>query len=293
MGHGSRLGFNLKARKGNSGPADKRTRHEWPVGVPITFRSPDCHDKATQLYQNPRKLNYVLIRVPIDCAFKSVLSIRYQFLPTMPARTQDLPIRTGDSSQTAGTPKCLPVNNPGETFWQTTRHKLHDYRSTEELPEHSDIVIIGAGYAGVGTAYHLVKDHGDANRSIAILEARGACSGATGRNGGHARPDFYGHIPTYVDRAGARAGTEIAEFEIHNLRDLKKTIEQEKIDCDFTLTRSIDVWCNAEAAEKAKSVFDRMVSEGFKYMDDVIFYSGDNVEGVSEPFIYILAKTSD
>jgi glycine/D-amino acid oxidase-like deaminating enzyme len=160
------------------------------------------------------------------------------------------------------------------------------------LPEHSDIVIIGAGYAGVGTAYHLVKDHGDVNRSIAILEARGACSGATGRNGGHARPDLYGHIPTYVDRAGARAGAEIAEFEIHNLRALKKTIEQEKIDCDFTLTRSIDVWCNADAAEKAKSVYDRMVSEGFEYMDDVIFYSGDNVEGVSESLIYILAKTT-
>jgi hypothetical protein len=96
-----------------------------------------------------------------------------------------------------------------------------------------------------------------------------------------------------VDRAGARAGAEIAEFEIHNLRALKKTIEQEKIDCDFTLTRSIDVWCNADAAGKAKSVYDRMVSEGFQYMDDVIFYSGDNVEGVSESLIYILAKTTN
>ncbi|OOQ83096.1 FAD dependent oxidoreductase superfamily [Penicillium brasilianum] len=193
----------------------------------------------------------------------------------MPARTQDLPTRTRDSSS-----QCFPANNPGETFWQSTRHKLHDHRSTEQLPKHSDIVIVGAGYAGVSTAYHLVKDHGDVNKSITILEARGACSGATGRNGGHARPDFYGHIPTYIDRAGARAGAEIAEFEINNLRALKKIIEQEKIDCDFTLARSIDVWCNAEAAEKAKSVYDRIVAEGFEYMDDVVFYTGDTVEGI-------------
>lgn len=199
----------------------------------------------------------------------------------MPARTQDLPSRPKDSSRTAGTPHCLPANNPGETFWQTTRHKLHDHRSTEQLPEHSDIVIVGAGFAGVSTAYHLIKDHGSVNQSIAILEARGACSGATGRNGGHARPDFYGHIPTYMDRAGARAGAEIAEFEISNLQALKKIIEQEKIDCDFALSRSIDVWCNADAADKAKAVYDRMVAEKFEYMDDVVFYTGDNVEGVS------------
>lgn len=202
----------------------------------------------------------------------------------MPDRTEELPTRTRDESQTAGTSQCFPVSNPGETIWQTTRHRLHDHRSTEQLPEHSDIVIIGAGYAGVSTAYHLVKDHGgvDQSRSITILEARGACSGATGRNGGHARPDLYGHIPTYIDRAGPRAGAEIAEFEIKNLRALKKVIEQEKIDCDFTLTRSIDVWCNAEAAKKAKSVYDQMATEDFEYMEDVIFYQNDNVEGVSK-----------
>ncbi|EPS30043.1 hypothetical protein PDE_04993 [Penicillium oxalicum 114-2] len=204
----------------------------------------------------------------------------------MPARTQDLPTHTRDfsssstASPVAGTSKCLPTSIPGETFWQTSQHRLHNHRSTEELLEHSDIVIIGAGYAGVATAYHLIKDYADSNKSITILEARGACSGATGRNGGHARPDFYGHIPTYMDRAGTQAGAEIAEFEIQNLRALKKTVEQEKIDCDFTLTRSIDVWCNADAAKKAKAVYDRMTAESLEYMEDVAFYTGDNVEGI-------------
>ncbi|RAK81537.1 NAD(P)/FAD-dependent oxidoreductase [Aspergillus fijiensis CBS 313.89] len=178
------------------------------------------------------------------------------------------------------TSTCFPGSNPGECFWQNQPHELHNFRSTEQLPEQSEVVIIGAGYAGTSTAYHLLRDHGDAIKSITILEARGACSGATGRNGGHLRPDFYGHIPTYIDRAGVRAGAEIAEFEISHLHAMKKLIEEEQIDCDFTLTRSIDVWCNEEAAQKAKTVYDRMRSLNLDYMNDVVFYTGKDVEGI-------------
>ena len=175
----------------------------------------------------------------------------------------------------------LPPSNPTSCFWQSERQDLSDYRSSEELPQKTDLVIIGAGYAGISTAYHLMKDHAtNPNlKSITILEARGVCSGATGRNGGQLRPDLYGHIPTYVDRAGSQAGEEIAQFEISQLRAIKRLIEQEKIDCDFTLTRSIDVWCNEEAALKAKAVYDRMADK-FDFMDDVAFYTGDRVEGV-------------
>lgn len=72
------------------------------------------------------------------------------------------------------------------SFWRSSLTDLDDARTTPELPESVDIVIIGAGYAGAATAYHLVKGEGSEHtpkQSIAILEARGACSGATGRNG--------------------------------------------------------------------------------------------------------------
>lgn len=179
--------------------------------------------------------------------------------------------------------KYLPVANPTESFWHRDIDELHDYRSTDELPAHSDVVIIGAGYAGIATAYHLVKGQQSYqfNQSISILEARGVCSGATGRNGGHLRPDLYGHIPTYIARAGVEAGAELAQFEIAHVRAIKKVIEKENIDCDFTLARTIDVWCNPEAAIKAKEVYDQMVAHGLEYMDDVFFTYGKQAEGVS------------
>ena len=192
------------------------------------------------------------------------------------------PIKDQSEATNGNFPSCLPADNPTQCFWQVDGHDLSTHRSTDELPGHSDVVIIGAGYAGVSTAYHLVQELGDSARSVTILEARSACSGATGRNGGHLRPDLYGHIPTYIDRAGARAGAEIAEFEIAHLTAMKKVIEEENIDCDFTLARSFDVWCNRDAAEKAKAVYDYMVSRKFDYMEDVAFYTGANVEGVSD-----------
>jgi hypothetical protein len=67
----------------------------------------------------------------------------------------------------------LPVDNPTDPFWLTELHELHNHRSTESLPESSDVVIIGAGYAGVSTAYNLVKGEAiqDGSKlSVTILE---------------------------------------------------------------------------------------------------------------------------
>ena len=175
---------------------------------------------------------------------------------------------------------CLPVAKPLNSFWSLNKDDLSNHRSTDSFPGHSDVVIIGAGYSGVSMAYHLLKQAGEKPLSITILEARDVCSGATGRNGGHLRPDYYGVIPTYIDRAGRDAAEEVARFEIAHLPGLKKVIEEERIDCDLTLTRSLDVWCDEESAKQAKSVYDRLVAEGFEYMKDVIFYTGKDVEGV-------------
>jgi NADPH-dependent 2,4-dienoyl-CoA reductase/sulfur reductase-like enzyme len=83
-------------------------------------------------------------------------------------------------------PRVAPVENPTQSFWQTEPHVLNDVRTSRDLPASCDVVIIGAGYAGVATAYNLVKSedgHDLHDLKVAILEARSVCSGATGRNG--------------------------------------------------------------------------------------------------------------
>ena len=79
-----------------------------------------------------------------------------------------------------------PFSYPSSTVpcWRTDLHELDSHRSTPDLPPECDILIIGAGYAGVSTAYHLLHDN-PSPPSIVLLEARQACSGATSRNGEH------------------------------------------------------------------------------------------------------------
>lgn len=80
----------------------------------------------------------------------------------------------------------FPVPNSITPFWRSEPDSLDNHRSTNTLPETSDVVIVGAGYAGASTAYHLLEQADPASKpSIVILEARQACSGATGRNGAY------------------------------------------------------------------------------------------------------------
>jgi glycine/D-amino acid oxidase-like deaminating enzyme len=81
--------------------------------------------------------------------------------------------------------KNTPVPNGMTSFWRTEPHTLDSHRSTEFLPNKCDIAIIGAGYAGASVTHHILSQISPGSKppSIVILEARQACSGATGRNG--------------------------------------------------------------------------------------------------------------
>lgn len=180
-------------------------------------------------------------------------------------------------------PAGFPVENPTTPFWRTELHPLDDLRTTPELPQQSDIVIIGAGYAGVSIAYHLLKQQdrqGQPHPSITVLEARQICSGATGRNGGHIRPDLYGHIPTYIERHGTEAGAELANFELSHVKALKDVISEEGIDCDFNITRNMNVYLNEAHGEKAKQKYEALASQAHSFVEDIHYTSQKHAEGV-------------
>lgn len=78
-------------------------------------------------------------------------------------------------------PVDLPLPNPTTSYWQDPPDEVANLQTTKELPKYADYVIIGSGISGTAIAYNLIKKK--PNSSILLLEARQACSGATGRNG--------------------------------------------------------------------------------------------------------------
>jgi lysine/ornithine N-monooxygenase len=81
--------------------------------------------------------------------------------------------------------RVFPSKESTLPFWRTELHELDTYRSTPDLPHSCDILIIGGGYAGITSAYHLLNglEGKDRKLNIVLVEARQACSGATARNG--------------------------------------------------------------------------------------------------------------
>ena len=96
-------------------------------------------------------------------------------------------------------PVSLPHPNPTVSYWQDPPDaEIADYGATSTLPDDVvNTVIVGSGITGAGVAWNLLNGtnvgnangttngfvNGDKDKRIVMLEARQACSGATGRNG--------------------------------------------------------------------------------------------------------------
>lgn len=173
-----------------------------------------------------------------------------------------------------------PVANPVASFWTIPPHGLDDHRSTPDLPSVSDVVIIGAGFAGVATAYHLFKDNPNPP-SVTLLEARKVCSGASGRNGGHVKPDTYFNVPKYTRLYGAKAAAELAAFEASHPYAVKTLVESEGLDCDFHLTRAVDVYLDPEHARVTEEAYRKLLQDGVVDLKDVAFTPKKDAERVS------------
>ena len=178
----------------------------------------------------------------------------------------------------------LPSPSSTTSFWRANLYKLDNHRSSPDLPLKTDILIIGTGFSGVACAYYLTKDSPSPAPSITFLEARELCSGATGRNGGHVKPDTYYNIPKYTKLFGTEAAASIAKYESSQVYAVKDLVEKEGIDCDFHLTRATDVFLESQAAKDAEAAFRQLQHEGAVNLQDVHYInnpsSAERISGV-------------
>lgn len=171
----------------------------------------------------------------------------------------------------------LPVHSSTTSFWRACPHRLDTHHSSPDLPSTTDILIIGAGFSGIACAYYLTKDGPSPAPSVTLLEARELCSGATGRNGGHVKPDTYYNIPKYTKLFGAEAAASIARYEASQVYAVKELVEKEGIECDFHLTRATDVFLDVQAAKDAEAAFRQVQAEGVVNLQDVHFVNNPSL----------------
>ncbi|KAH8670899.1 FAD dependent oxidoreductase [Xylariales sp. PMI_506] len=140
----------------------------------------------------------------------------------------------------------LPVANPTSSYWHKEPSKaLLGHRTTPDLPRAADVVIVGSGITGAVAAHSLKLQKPELN--VVMLEAREACSGATGRNGGHCQPLVY-----------ASSAPHIASFELRNYAYVKSLVEDFSIPCDWHSTAGVHAYYSKEIFEMAKSVVEKL-----------------------------------
>ncbi|MBU6348090.1 MAG: FAD-dependent oxidoreductase [Actinomycetales bacterium] len=114
-----------------------------------------------------------------------------------------------------------------------------------------DVVIVGAGFTGLWTAYYLQRVAPELK--ITVLEAKQVGFGASGRNGGWCSALF----PASTSKLSAKFGLSQARRMYHamvdNLQQISEVIAAEGIECDWNLGGTVVAARNSVQLTRAKS----------------------------------------
>ncbi len=160
-----------------------------------------------------------------------------------------------------------------------------DYQPNPPLTQdiEVDVAIIGGGYTGVSTAYHLSQRLPDVR--IAIIEAKKLANGASGRNGGMLLNRL--HESEFVDDETYAAIYHATNKQID---DIVNIIERNKLDVFHKRNGSLQVWTKPQSAEWAQEEVERCQRIGIPYsylepdeLRQIINLQGDLCGAVYDP----------
>ena len=109
------------------------------------------------------------------------------------------------------------------------RQTATDFDRHRDLPAQADVVVIGGGVTGTAAAYQLSKR----GKQVVLLEMRGICSGASGRNAGQTGSGSSMY---------SRVGRAVYGITRENLRLISEELPEELgDDFDLKLTGNVDI----------------------------------------------------
>ncbi len=103
----------------------------------------------------------------------------------------------------------------------------------------ADVVIVGAGFIGLWTAYCLARS--EPARSIVVLEAEIAGFGAAGRNAGFMSAGIAGQADAYLPRGGSDGVRRAERAMIDGIDWVGEVIARESIDCGWVKGGSLRI----------------------------------------------------
>ena len=114
------------------------------------------------------------------------------------------------------------------SLWGATMAPLPD-RAGRPLPDRTDVVVVGGGYAGINAARELARR----GVAVTVLEAQTLGWGASTRNGGIVHAGYKWSAGQLIERYGDATGTALYRETLASYDLVKRLIADEPIDCDF------------------------------------------------------------
>jgi glycine/D-amino acid oxidase-like deaminating enzyme len=113
---------------------------------------------------------------------------------------------------------CPSTFSEGRSYWISEFPiDFEDECRAEPVPTQVDVVVIGTGITGAAVLHVLAENKPDLK--VAAFDARGICSGATGRNGGHICAPEGTQLRLRVQKHGKEEAVRLAKLHTRN-RDL-------------------------------------------------------------------------
>lgn len=179
----------------------------------------------------------------------------------------------------------IPPANSTDSFWHRSPSSfLLNHRTTPTLPSHADIVIIGSGISGAMTARYLHDHYGPPRAKVVMLEARQACWGATGRNGGHCKPALYAahNFGELFDHMGHDQFLKTITFQQFNLDLLSTYATAYSVPCDFQIAPSCHAYFDQKNFDLARKSIADMAKVFPQLAAQLRVVSADTEEGRRE-----------
>ena len=100
------------------------------------------------------------------------------------------------------------------------------------------------------------------------------------------KPDIYFNVSRNLLMYDASDAAEVANVEADNVYAVKELVEAEKLDCDFHLTRAIDVYLDADHAQQTEEAWKKLRKDNVVELRDVACISKEDAERVSTPVFH-------
>src|SRR3979490_1698179 len=112
-------------------------------------------------------------------------------------------------------------------------------QSAQELPDSTDVAVIGGGFCGLSAARTLAKR----GVSVAVLEAETFGWGASSRNGGMVLTGMKLPAPTLIKRYGIETVRKMYAASLDSIDCVEQIVREENIDCNFSRCGHLEVAC--------------------------------------------------